>query len=265
MDSQDISKSLWPNKEGMTRFSIVVCSRRPERVQRIEASYRPVFGDAGFEFLHVSNARSLAAGYNGAVRQCCGAVVVFVHDDVELLDGDTAAKIEAGLAEVDILGVAGTDKLIDANWIAAGRPNIFGQVFHLDPNTNGYTHLFFGEVPRPMPRIQAIDGLLIAAGSAVFDRITFDAETFDGFHGYDVDFSFAAYNAGLRVGVARDLHVIHASSGLYDSVWEHYRNRFLKKYESVLSPPPTRTMPKVKETKMINRAALVRYLKTLPP
>ena len=35
--------------------------------------------------------------------------------------------------------------------------------------------------------------------------------TFDGFHHYDLDFSYSAYRAGFRLAVVNDICIYHAS------------------------------------------------------
>ncbi len=41
-----------------------------------------------------------------------------------------------------------------------------------------------------------------------------------GFHGYDVDFTLRAAQAGWRLAVASDLGVVHRSYGSFDARWE---------------------------------------------
>ena len=64
---------------------------------------------------------------------------------------------------------------------------------------------------------------------------------FDGFHGYDLDFSFRAHLAGFRVGVATDLLFLHQSRGKFDAAWEHYGERLMEKHaEHLLVDSPSR-------------------------
>ena len=61
--------------------------------------------------------------------------------------------------------------------------------------------------------LQGLDGMFFIARRAVVEAVPFDEETFDGFHGYDLDFSFAAHLAGFSVGTSAEIAVIHASGG----------------------------------------------------
>ena len=74
----------------------------------------------------------------------------------------------------------------------------------------------------------------------VFERIAFDAVTFDGFHHYDLDFTYAAHLAGFRLGIANDIHILHESPGAHDEKWHHYLARFEQKYASQLHRMPAR-------------------------
>ena len=64
--------------------------------------------------------------------------------------------------------------------------------------------------------------------------------TFDGFHHYDLDFTFAAHLAGFRLGIASDIHILHESSGAHDEKWHHYLARFEQKYAGQLNRMPAR-------------------------
>ena len=61
-----------------------------------------------------------------------------------------------------------------------------------------------------------------------------DQETFDGWHGYDADFSFRAHLAGFRLGVACDIAISHASVGHVGQDWMKYAERFSQKHKAVL-------------------------------
>ena len=86
-----------------------------------------------------------------------------------------------------------------------------------------------------------LDGVLLAARREIFATVRFDAATFDGFHCYDIDWSYRAALAGFRLAAAGDLQVVHASRGRYDDVWQQYAERFCAKHRTGFSepaPPP---------------------------
>jgi hypothetical protein len=56
---------------------------------------------------------------------------------------------------------------------------------------------------------------------------------FDGFHLYDIDFSYRAFLAGYRIAVPADLLLVHFSLGRYDAAWHQYNRRFLEKFPAL--------------------------------
>lgn len=83
--------------------------------------------------------------------------------------------------------------------------------------------------------IQALDGVFMAMRSRVARALRFDAETFDHFHLYDLDFSYRAFVSGLRLAVCRDLVVFHNSNGNCDHRWDAYRRRIERKFSGRLA------------------------------
>src|SRR6185503_11081924 len=82
--------------------------------------------------------------------------------------------------------------------------------------------------------VQALDGVFLAARREVLERIRFDEGTFDGWHLYDLDFSFSAHLAGFRIAVCQDICLIHDSLGTYRADWQRYVDRFEDKHRGRL-------------------------------
>lgn len=76
--------------------------------------------------------------------------------------------------------------------------------------------------------------MFLALCRSVLDKVGFDETTFDGFHGYDVNFIYSAFLAGFRLAVHCDIAIIHNSDGSFDEAWHEYNRRFLKKHASSL-------------------------------
>jgi GT2 family glycosyltransferase len=108
--------------------------------------------------------------------------------------------------------------------------------------------------------IAVLDGVLLAARRQVFQHIPFDAHTFDGFHGYDVDWSVRAARAGYRLCAAGDLEVVHASRGRYDATWHVYAERFCAKHSIRPAEPAP---PPYYETRLASAAHVVRFFEQL--
>jgi len=218
-------------------FSVVICSIEPMKFAQTSACYEHLLAGVPHEIVGIHDATSLAEGYNRGLRLTQGDIVIFSHDDILILDDGFAGKIARRLETFDILGFAGTRKLVNAIWWCAGMPWICGAVAHACPQS--LTLGMWNAEPWPVvDGIQAIDGLCVMTRREVAEEIGFDEITFDGFHLYDLDFSFSAWRMGKKIGVCCDIPVIHASMGRYDEQHKEYSRRFLEKHRDALHHPP---------------------------
>ena len=87
-----------------------------------------------------------------------------------------------------------------------------------------------------------LDGVFLAARREVFSTVEFDEATFDGFHLYDIDWSYRAAKAGFRLGAAGDLLVVHDSRGAFGAPWGEYAARFCHKHQVELQMSDTSTI-----------------------
>ncbi|MCL2160934.1 MAG: glycosyltransferase family protein [Betaproteobacteria bacterium] len=218
---------------GKPFFSVVICSIDALKFAHVSGCYERLLADFPREIIGIHDARSLAEGYNRALRRARGDIVIFSHDDILILDPDFGQKIAHRLQDFDILGFAGARRVIAKNWWHAGFPWLSGVIAHIH---KGVLYLNAWN-PEPWPvvdSIQGIDGLCIMARREVAEEIGFDEATFDGFHLYDLDFSFSAWRANKKLGVCCDIPVIHASMGSYDEKHARYGRLFIEKHRDAL-------------------------------
>lgn len=214
-------------------ISIVICSTDDARFAAVAASYATAMGPRPYEIIRIADAASACAGYNRGLRAAAGDICVFSHDDIELLSTDLGATLGRHLADFDVVGVAGTTRMTDMFWAASGIRHARGIVTHRDPD--GYTLEFFGAPAEVNGGIEGMDGVFIAARRDVATRIGFDEVTFDGWHGYDADFTFRCHLAGYRLAVCLDLPLVHHSRGSFDDAWRRYGDRFREKHAACLA------------------------------
>ncbi len=84
--------------------------------------------------------------------------------------------------------------------------------------------------------MRTLDGVFMAMRREVPERVRFDAETFDGFHFYDLDFCHRAALSGLRLAVTTNIVALHESVGRFDAEFERYAARFRAKYPDLTAP-----------------------------
>jgi GT2 family glycosyltransferase len=214
--------------------SVVICSIDAAKFSRVSENYRALFAGRELEIIGIHDARSLADGYNRGIARSRGEHIILSHDDIEVLTPDFADRLERHLADFDLIGVAGTTRLVTGKWESAGDPYAFVLISAPVPDSVGYVTVLRGGGPLVVPGIQALDGVFMAMRRKVALSIPFDEALFDHFHLYDLDFSFRAYQAGFVLAVCRDIVLIHQSIGKFDAVWNDYRRRFEDKHRAHL-------------------------------
>jgi hypothetical protein len=214
--------------EGLISF--VVCSIRPDRLARLRGDLEKHLPNDDWELVHVSDARSLCEGYTRGLQHARGEYIVFCHDDIGILCDRFAARLRGHLARHDLIGVAGCDRLSGPIWSWAGAPHTACWVCP-EPSAREHRIGMLGSKGSLLENAQALDGVFLAGRRHVFERVGFDAQTFDGFHFYDLDFSYRAHRAGFNCAAALDLVLWHASGGAFNSAeWQKYAERFVTKF-----------------------------------
>ncbi|MCL2160935.1 MAG: glycosyltransferase family protein [Betaproteobacteria bacterium] len=220
-------------------FSVIVCSIDPWNFAQVGTHFERLLAGVPHEIIGIHDARSLAEGYNRGLRRAHGDIVIFSHDDVTFLDGQFAQKIGMRMQSWDVLGFAGASRLISPVWFAAYK-HLNGAVCHWSRrHPSRLSLMIYGAQDWPVVgSIEVLDGLCMIARHEAAAAIGFDSVTFDGWHLYDCDFSFAAHLAGYRIGVCCDIPYIHASASVHGNksifisdTYEKYSERFFRKYE----------------------------------
>ncbi len=217
-------------------ISVVACSPDPQRSGAMEAHYRTAFGDEPHEIIVIPDARSLCEGYARGLRAAAFDTVVFSHDDVELLSAAPFTALQAALEENDVVGLVGATQVSGPAVAWAGHPHLHGWIAQPSADGAAWDANVFSAASGTVRGAQSLDGLLIAARRDAARRIGFDAATFDGFHFYDLDFSYRAHLAGLRVAITTEISAIHASEGRFDAEWRRYADRFRSKFPALDRP-----------------------------
>ena len=230
--------SAGPRAPSTARVSVIVCSIDSTKFDRVTQCYRRLLAEVPHEIIRIGDARSLCEGYNRGVAQATGSVLVFSHDDIEILTEDFADRLLGHLEQHDLIGVVGSTRMAGTTWIDGGWPHSQGRVVHHDRPQGRYELSVYRVAGAVSAGAQAFDGLFFAARRAALERVKFDQSLFDGFHAYDLDFSFTAYQAGLRLAVVNDILIAHDSRGNFGERYRHYAARFATKHAAALAQQP---------------------------
>lgn len=184
----------------MSRVAVIVCVRECGDTAHLDES----LADAGISDFHIFEqygCASMGEGYNKGIEAAkswgCD-LCVFTHSDVTMWASkrlwETAMEV-ACLKSTGFVGVAGTSVLhLDGNspgcWWADNK-TLLGAVAH----TNGaVTYMTsFGRYGRAV----VMDGVFLAAKTALFETISWDESL--GWHFYDIDI----YGQSSRDGTAQ--------------------------------------------------------------
>jgi hypothetical protein len=251
------------------RISIIVCSIDPRRLARLKADLDRLLHQEDWELIHIPDARSLCEGYTRGLIRASGELIVFCHDDIGIVCEDFADRLRRHLAAYDLIGVAGSDYATGHSWHWAGPPHTASWVSLPRPDGALVCGLL-GAHGAVLRDAQVLDGVFLAGRRAVFERLPFDADTFDGFHCYDLDLSYRAYRAGFRCAVTLDLLIWHQSGGNFGDSWRKYAARLIEKFPELTPRRPSapyRTGALVAESALAAPlyAWIAHWLSTTPP
>jgi hypothetical protein len=188
--------------------------------------------------LFPNNTAGLSSVYNTVLRMSVNdpAILLFIHDDIHLLDFFWPERLVEGLAKFDIIGVAGNKRrvnrqpgwmFLDDRFTRDASENLSGVVSHGN-NWPAKGICYYGP---PGVEVKIMDGLMLAAHSETLlsKGVIFD-EAFD-FHFYDLDFCRQAEKQGLRMGTW-PIQVMHESGGSFGSAsWHSGYEKYLAKWK----------------------------------
>jgi hypothetical protein len=189
--------------------------------------------------LFSSNSTGLPKLYNIALREAASdpAILVFVHDDVQLLDFFWPNHVFQGLRAFDVIGLAGNKRRVpgqpawrftDDRLTRDEKENLSGVVAHGSSWPPQYVS-YYGQ---PYQQVKLLDGLMLACRSeTLLSRNIFFDEVFD-FHFYDMDICRQAELHELRLGTW-SISALHASDGRFDTPsWRAAYATYLAKWNT---------------------------------
>ncbi len=198
---------------------------------------RRIFGLGTKRALFGQDIVGLARMFNIAIRESATdpAILVFMHDDIEMRDFFWPYHVVDGLQHFDMIGLAGNTRRTarQSSWGAIGedltrvdREHHSGTVAHqsafgLRINHFGPSHV----------ECKFLDGLFLAVHSETLLRhgIFFD-ERFE-FHFYDMDLCRQFETHGLRMGTW-GISVVHNDNGSYASLeWKEGYEKYIEKWK----------------------------------
>lgn len=155
---------------------------------------------------------SASAALNHGAKKTGGDYIMFVHQDVDLLNDDFLEKAEESLSKLCDLGIAGVAGISELGKTHRDRRR--NLIYHGVPRKK------WGKKIEEAECIHTLDECLLIVPRKVFERLPFDEETCDNWHLYGVDYCLSLAALGLKAYVL-PLSIYHKSIG--ESARPHHR------------------------------------------
>lgn len=181
------------------------------------------------DIFQIEGAASMTEGYQAAMETTDAKYIVYLHQDVFILEKDFIKKtieIFESDDKIGMIGMVGTISLPQSGVMWEKKERV-GYIRSCILNT--VNDKFDKEIERPYIEVEAVDGLLIMTNR---HDIKWRTDIFDGWDFYDISQSFEYRNKGYKVVVPyqETPWVLHDCGFLNMNQYDRYREIFLKNY-----------------------------------
>jgi len=176
--------------------------------------------------------KSLSEVYNEIIEESTNDIIVLCHDDIEFDTKNWGEKLLKNFDKTDygILGLAGSTSLSESGTWWETPLTMRGIVNHKKDGNKWESKYSIND--GKISNTLLIDGLFIAFNKRKIVH-KFD-ESVEGFHFYDLTFSFSNFLKGVKIGVTYDVRVTHLSIGETNEQWEKNKISFIEKFKTEL-------------------------------
>lgn len=162
--------------------------------------------------------------------------VVFIHEDVNILDPHFEGKIAMIMAsnpDIGVLGVYGTTQYAGGGWWSFER-NTYAVGSIMQMVKDGRIYNMRDNLPPNMINkdIVTVDGCMMVVRADVLKQMQFD-ENIKGYHQYDNSFCLELLlNTKYKVAVC-DVNILHASEGEPNEDWMNESMNLINRYKGL--------------------------------
>lgn len=226
-------------------ISLIICSRELNIPNALKDNIAKTIG-IEYELIIIDNSEnkySIFEAYNLGISRAKYPYLCFMHEDILYHTQYWGERVIAHFENKDVglIGVVGGHFLphvatwaftsVDSGVIMQGDRSTF--------NTDNYSgqnliHDKYRKDGENSIQVVAVDGLWLCFPKSIFEKISFDNDTYNGFHAYDLDISMQVNIAGYSVCAIFDIVIEHFSWGGFDSNYALSIDKFHKKWSSYL-------------------------------
>lgn len=193
-------------------------------------------GPKNIEIIPIENPGkySLTEAYNMILEQSTNDIVVLCHDDIYFEKkgwGNKLIKHFNRNPEYGILGVAGTKYMPKSGLWWEVQSEMIGVVNH-EHEGKKWTSKYSRDLGNKIDDVVITDGVFMVVNKPMIKE-RFNTKV-EGFHFYDVDFTYRNFLKGVKVGVIFDVRITHKSIGVPNQQWQQNRVKFVSEFHNTL-------------------------------
>lgn len=219
-------------------LSLIIFSRTPKISLDLEKNIAETVG-CEYELVVIDNSKnrySIFSAYNEGIRLSKGNYLCFMHDDIWYKTTGWGEKVVNMFEDesIGIVGVIGSYIMTkDYGYWDMMAPLVTGCVVVNESgrivNCDLYNDLTGGS-----SEVAMLDGMWLCCRRKMFEKISFDEQTYSGFHMYDMDICMQSLVSGYKNMVIRDVDVRHYGKVSYNMAFCDGLDLFHKKWNDKL-------------------------------
>lgn len=225
-------------------ISIIICSCNQNDLTNVKKCIEQTIG-VPYEIIAIDNRDNkynIFSAYNEGIKNAQGDILCFMHEDLFFHTQDWGKLLECHLKNenVGLVGVFGAHFMPDCYPVTYWCNPCSGRLLQGSNNrTDKYSVGVLQKYESPQGdanevEVVVMDGLWLCGNRSLFDKIKFDAETFNGFHCYDLDICMQSLMIGKKNIVVNDILIEHKSIGQVNDVFFIYLKKWYEKWQEVL-------------------------------
>lgn len=224
-------------------LSLIICSREADISQGLKENIRETIG-IQYELIVIDNSKNdytIFTAYNEGIRRSKFSYLCFMHEDILFHSKDWGGKVVSYFqkeSKVGLIGVIGGHFIPNtpSTWFSTRFCS--GTILQGVKTNGGKYEVFRDERNANDSNLSietvAVDGLWFCIPRIMFNNISFDNDTYKGWHAYDIDICMQVIDSGFEVRVITDILIEHSSYGNVDRSFYIALKRFNKKWKDRL-------------------------------
>ena len=218
-------------------ISIIVCSIEPSKLENFRINIEQSIG-IPYELIDFDNRKlhwSISKVYNHCARLAKYDILCFSHEDVLFETEKWGSLLITPLLANDcgVIGFAGS-RFKTKNYSGWGSGSNNNRFNYTEISKQGVEKLHqYDAKGEDFSEVVVLDGFCLFVSKSVYRSICFDEKTFDSFHLYDLDFTFAS-SLQYKNYVCNIISIKHYSGGSYNDSWITASKLFHRKWDDLL-------------------------------